>query len=70
MCCCSSEKAEPVVQGLGCACGCGCGFQSTFVRRFLSNEDRASRLDAYRAELLKEAAEVENRSAALRAAKD
>ena len=68
MCCSSGQKAEPVLQGLGCACGCG--FQATFARRLLSNEERASRLDAYRAELLKEAAEVEKRSAALRATKD
>jgi hypothetical protein len=68
MCCTSGQKAEPASQRLGCACGCG--FQSTFGRRFLSNEERASRLDAYRAELLKEAEEVEKRSAALRATTD
>lgn len=68
MCCSSGQRAESVSQGHGCTCACG--FQSTFVRRFLSNEERASRLDAYRAELLKEAEEVEKRSAALRAAKE
>ena len=68
MCCSSGQKAESVTRGHGCACGYG--FQSTFIRRFLSNEERASRLDAYRAELLKEAEEVQKRSAALRAAKD
>ncbi len=68
MCCSSGQKTESRLQGHGCACGCE--FPFTFARRFLSNEERASRLDAYRAELLKEAEEVQKRSAALRAASD
>jgi hypothetical protein len=68
MCCSSGQKADPALQGIGCACGCG--FQATFARRLLSDEERASRLDAYRAELLKEAEEAGKRAAGLRAAKD
>jgi hypothetical protein len=37
------------------------------MRRFLSHQEEADRLDAYRQELLKEAGEVDKRIAALRA---
>jgi hypothetical protein len=46
-------------------CGCGCGTSPWPGRRFLSKEEEAERLKAYRQELLTEAAEVERRIADL-----
>lgn len=56
-------SAVPVVQAGGC--GCSCGMPPWPGRRFLSREERAERLKAYRQDLLQEAAEVEKRIADL-----
>lgn len=63
MCCDPRVSAIPVTQAGGC--GCGCGTSRGFGRRFLSREEEAERLKAYRQELLQEAAEVEKRIADL-----
>jgi hypothetical protein len=46
-------------------CGCGCGTFPWPRRQFLSREEEAERLKAYRQDLLQEAAEVEKRIADL-----
>ncbi len=63
MCCNPQVSAAPVAQAGGC--GCGCGTSPGVGRRFLSREERAERLKAYRRDLLQEAAEVEKRIADL-----
>ena len=63
MCCHPRVAAIPAVQAGGC--GCGCGTSPWFGRRFLSREEKAERLRAYRQELLQEAAEAEKRIADL-----
>ena len=47
------------------ACCCGPGFQ----RRFMSKEERISRLEAYRQELAREMEEVDKRLAELKSSK-
>jgi hypothetical protein len=49
----------------GMVCGCGCGAPLAFTRRFLSPEEKAERLESYRQELLKEAAELERQISSL-----
>jgi hypothetical protein len=61
MCCNPRVSAMPVIQAG--SCGCGCGMSPGAGRRFLSREERAERLKAYRQDLLQEAAEVEKRIA-------
>jgi len=63
MCCDPRVSPIPVAQAGGC--GCGCGTSPGLGRRFLSREERAERLKAYRQDLLQEAAEVEKRIADL-----
>jgi hypothetical protein len=62
MCCNPRVNTIPVVQAEGCGCGCG---TSPGGRRFLSREEQTERLQAYRQDLLREAAEVEKRIADL-----
>jgi len=49
----------------GMVCGCGCGAPLAFTRRFLSPEEKAERMESYRQELLKEAAELERQISSL-----
>jgi hypothetical protein len=63
MCCNPRVSAIPVVQAG--ACGCGCGTSPGLGRRFLSREEKAEWLKAYRQELLQEAAEVDRHIADL-----
>ncbi|MEW6749398.1 MAG: hypothetical protein AB1505_00280 [Candidatus Latescibacterota bacterium] len=62
--CCSGRQSTGVRAG---QCGCGCAGAAEFVRRFLSDDEVADHLEAYRQELLAEASAVEKRVAALRA---
>lgn len=63
MCCNARVAAIPTAQAG--ACGCGCETSPAFGRRFLSREEKAEQLKAYRQELSREAAEVEKRIADL-----
>jgi len=63
MCCNPRAATNPATQVAGC--GCGCGTSPWPGRRFLSREEEAERLKAYRQDLLQEAAEVEKRIADL-----
>jgi len=61
--CCNPRAGTSRAQAAGC--GCGCGASPWMGRRFLSREEEAERLKAYRQDLLQEAAEVEKRIADL-----
>jgi hypothetical protein len=61
--CCNSQ--DHVRTPMNAECGCGCGGPGQPRRRFLSPEEQAERLSAYREQLLREAAEVERRISAL-----
>ena len=63
MCCNSPDPTN--APSTNAECGCGCGGPGQARRRFLSPEEQAERLAAYREQLLREAAEVEKRIAAL-----
>jgi len=64
MCCDSRDLMAAAPMKVGCGCGCGMPGQSG--RRFLSRDEEAERLAAYRQQLLREAAEVEKRISTLK----
>jgi hypothetical protein len=63
MCC--APRGSSVASRQVAAGGCGCGPAPGFGRRFLSSEEEVELLKTYRQELLKEAAEVEQRISSL-----
>ena len=65
MSCESRDVMEAAPTTVGCGCGCG-GMPGRSGRKFLSREEEAERLTAYRQQLLREAAEVEKRISTLK----
>ena len=63
MSCNTQASVVPAAQAGGC--GCGCEVSVSTGRQFLSREEQTERLNAYRQDLLREAAEVERRIADL-----
>ena len=63
MSCNTHASVVPAAQAGGC--GCGCEMSVSTGRQLLSLEERTERLNAYRQDLLREAAEVERRIADL-----
>ena len=64
MCCNSQDYLRAPRTSAECGCGCG-GVPGHARRRFLSPEEEAERLSAYREQLLREAAEVQKRISSL-----
>lgn len=67
MCCATRLPIGRAIAAEGCMCGCW-GMPGRFGRQFLSTEERMEALEAYRKELVKEAAEVEKTIAELKSA--
>jgi hypothetical protein len=59
MCCETSETTRKDSSSGCCTCGCGCDTGSGFKRRFWTKEERKECLEAYKSQLTKELAALD-----------